>query len=159
MALFTFGYEGLSIDRFIGRLIDAHVDTVIDVRELPLSRKRGFSKKAFAAALADSGLGYVHMPALGCPRPVRNRYREDGDWSRYVTGFTGYLDTRADAVAELVTVSRGTTGCLVCFEADYDRCHRSLVGREARRRGAPALMHLTATGVVPDGDRRLAAAA
>lgn len=43
-SLFTFGYEGLTIEAFIARLNEAGVRTIIDVRELPLSRKKGFSK-------------------------------------------------------------------------------------------------------------------
>ena len=42
--LYTFGYEGFDIDRFIARLKDVGIKTIVDVRQLPLSRKRGFSK-------------------------------------------------------------------------------------------------------------------
>jgi|KBSMisStaDraftv2_1062788.scaffolds.fasta_scaffold899303_2 hypothetical protein len=44
--IFTFGYEGLSLKAFIARLKSARVETVIDVRANPLSRKPGFSKRA-----------------------------------------------------------------------------------------------------------------
>ncbi|MDP2877672.1 MAG: DUF488 domain-containing protein, partial [Holophaga sp.] len=53
--LCTFGYEGLTIEAFIARLKESGVRTIIDVRELPLSRKKGFSKKAFAEALHGNG--------------------------------------------------------------------------------------------------------
>ena len=80
MAIYTAGYEGLSIDAFIARLKQAQIDKVLDVREYPLSRKPGFSKKAFAQCLADAGIAYEHSPPLGCPKPIRNRYKVDGDW-------------------------------------------------------------------------------
>ena len=80
-ALFTFGYEGLTIDDFIARLKDARVNLIVDVRELPLSRKKGFSKSAFREHLAAAGIGYEHRPALGCPKPVRDQYRADSDWT------------------------------------------------------------------------------
>ena len=65
--LFTLGYEGLTIEAFIARLQAAQVKTVVDVRELPLSRKKGFSKSAFCAVLSAHGIAYLHAPALGCP--------------------------------------------------------------------------------------------
>ena len=49
---------GLTIDAFITRLQAAQVKTVMDVRELPLSRKKGFSKSAFCAALSAHGIAY-----------------------------------------------------------------------------------------------------
>ena len=73
MALFTFGYEGLAIDGFIARLKKAGVAVVVDVRELPLSRKKGFSKTAFAEALHGAGIAYTHVPTFGCPKSIRNR--------------------------------------------------------------------------------------
>ena len=60
-ALFTLGYEGLSIDAFITRLEAAQVKTIVDVRELPLSRKKGFSKTAFSAALSAHSIAYSSL--------------------------------------------------------------------------------------------------
>ena len=51
-ALYTFGYEGLTIEAFIERLKQARVQLIVDVHELPLSRKKGFSKNALRNALA-----------------------------------------------------------------------------------------------------------
>ena len=45
--IFTIGYEKSTIDDFVSRLADADIDVLVDVRELPLSRKRGFSKKDY----------------------------------------------------------------------------------------------------------------
>ncbi len=78
MKLYTFGYEGLDLDAFLARLGAAGVCQVVDVRELPLSRKKGFSKRALAAALAAHDIEYLHMPALGCPKPIRARYVNGG---------------------------------------------------------------------------------
>lgn len=58
-ALFTLGYEGLTIEAFIARLQSEQVKTVVDVRELPLSRKKGFFKSAFCAALSAHGIAYA----------------------------------------------------------------------------------------------------
>ena len=148
--LFTLGYEGLAIDAFIERLIAAQVKTVVDVRELPLSRKKGFSKKSFCAALAAHGIAYQHVPALGCPKPVRNQYKLDSNWQTYTRDFLAYLATQEAPIQELVKTSRATTACLVCFEADFAMCHRTYVARAACQHGGPTVMHLTAKTALPD---------
>ena len=157
MALFTFGYEGLAIDGFIARLKKARVEVVVDVRELPLSRKKGFSKTAFAAALSGAGIAYTHVPAFGCPKPIRNQYKIDGNWKRYEKAFNSYLATQTSAVAGLAKFSKTTKACLVCFEADFKFCHRSLVARAAAGAGGASVVHLTATAEI--ADRSLAQAA
>jgi uncharacterized protein (DUF488 family) len=150
MTLFTFGYEGLAIDVFIARLKKAGVRTVLDVRQLPLSRKPGFSKGALSTALHTTGIVYAHVPALGCPRPIRDRYKIDGDWAAYVKAFSAYLAEQGEAVAELARIAKKTSACLVCFEADFNRCHRSIVARATARAGGPRVIHLTLKGEIPD---------
>jgi hypothetical protein len=66
--VYTFGYEGLDIATFIATLRANGVQTIVDVRELPLSRKKGFSKSAFSAALSEAGVAYLHMPRTGLPQ-------------------------------------------------------------------------------------------
>lgn len=152
MNIFTFGYEGLSIDDFIARLTAREVRQVLDVREMPLSRKRGFSKKAFALALESAGIGYIHLRVLGCPRPIRNRYKVDEDWTAYVENFQIYLGEQHAAINELTKLAKRKTTCLVCFEADFNRCHRSLVARASYKIGGPEVYHLTAREVIADAD-------
>jgi uncharacterized protein (DUF488 family) len=71
----TVGYESETIDEFIARLAALKIEQVLDIRELPLSRKRGFSKNGLAAALASVGIAYVHMKPLGDPQPGRQAAR------------------------------------------------------------------------------------
>jgi uncharacterized protein (DUF488 family) len=154
---YTFGYEGLSIDSFIARVKAAGVETVYDVRELPLSRKKGFSKTAFGIALRHAGIEYVHLPVFGCPRPIRDRYRADGDWRRYENAFSAYLSKHATAIKNLALAARETTACLVCFEADFNFCHRSIVANAVVRAGGPCVVHLTAKTAPVDRAVRFAA--
>lgn len=157
--LFTFGYEGLNIDAFIAKLSSNGVKTIVDVRELPLSRKKGFSKSAFSLALSAAGVAYIHMPALGCPKPIRDRYRADQDWSAYTRDFLAYIDTQDAPLRELVKISKNTAACLVCFEADYTMCHRTFVARAAARLGAPDTWHLLGQAKTAIPDRHLRAVA
>ncbi len=156
-ALFTFGYEGLTIDGFIARLNDARVKLIVDVRELPLSRKKGFSKTSFREHLAAAGIAYEHWPALGCPKPVRDQYRKDGNWATYVRGFMTHLEAVNTEVRSLVTTVREHRACLVCFEADFSFCHRTYVARAVRTSGGPAVHHLTAKTMIADAPASLAA--
>ena len=90
MELFTVGYEGLNLDRFLSILRAHDIECLLDVRQMPLSRKKGFSKKALAAALSQQGFDYLHWQTLGCPRPIRDQYRADGNWRDYVERFSRY---------------------------------------------------------------------
>jgi uncharacterized protein (DUF488 family) len=148
--IFTLGYEGLTIEAFISRLQAAKVKTVVDVRELPLSRKKGFSKTAFCEALRSHGIAYLHAPALGCPKPIRNQYKADGNWKTYTRDFLKYIKTQDAPLRELVKIAQTTPTCLVCFEADYSTCHRTYVARAARQLGGPTITHLTAKTALPD---------
>ena len=141
---------GLIIEAFIARLQTAQVKTVVDVRELPLSRTKGFSKSAFCAALSAHGIAYLHAPALGCPNPIRNQYKADGNWQTYSLDFLKYIQTQDASLRELVKIAHATPACLVCFEADYSTSHRTYVAHAARQLGGPTVTHLTATTALPD---------
>ncbi|SED41256.1 Protein of unknown function, DUF488 [Rhizobiales bacterium GAS191] len=155
--IFTFGYEGLSLEAFISHLKAADVRTVLDVRANPLSRKPGFSKGAFSAALHTAGILYAHLPELGCPKPVRDRYKHDRDWAAYTRGFLAHLKGQTEALTELARIAEHSSSCLVCFEADFNRCHRSYVARAAAKLGRLRVIHLTDRTEVPDVAARSAA--
>jgi len=145
MTVFTIGYEGLDIDVFMSLLAEHGIETVVDVRELPLSRKPGFSKKALAAVLNLSGLEYVHMVDLGCPKQVRDRYREDGNWKRYTEGFMKHLKTQDDAIAELSALAATSNCALLCYEADSNFCHRSMVASAVKDYCGARVTHIKAS--------------
>lgn len=147
--MMTIGYEGLSQHLFFEALRASGVQTIVDVRELPLSRKRGFSKSALANAAADYEMIYVHLGELGCPRPIRYDYRADSDWTRYMQRFTAYLDTQTLAIAHLATRIERERCCLMCYEADYNACHRTLVAERVAELlgGNVRITHLTPQGL------------
>ncbi len=156
MTIFTIGYEGLNIDDFMSLLSEHGIETVVDIRELPLSRKPGFSKKALANVLNLSGLEYVHIVELGCPRPVRDGYRADGDWKLYTTGFMTYLKKQKGAVAKLVDLAQSSTCALLCYEADFNFCHRSMVADAVRKRCDTGIKHIAVVKTTASGFRQLA---
>lgn len=126
--VFTVGYEGFSIDNFLAQLKRLGIDTLVDVRQLPLSRKKGFSKRVLAKALAANGVKYQHIRELGCPKPIRDQYRQDGDWASYVKSYNAYLEHQQTETLADLAVKAGQERCaLMCFEADYRLCHRTLI--------------------------------
>lgn len=133
MALYTAGYEGLTFEAFLARLKLAQIDKVLDVREYPVSRKPGFSKKALTERLRDAGIAYEHSPPLGCPKPIRNRYKVDGDWAQYAQDFRTYVSTLNDVLLNLAADSSEQRICMVCYEADPSFCHRSLIAEAVQK--------------------------
>jgi uncharacterized protein (DUF488 family) len=146
MTIFTIGYEGIDIDRFMALLREHGIETVVDIRELPLSRKQGFSKKTLANLLNLSGFEYTHLSQLGCPKPVRDRYKIDGNWKRYTEGFQEYLKTQDAAIAELSELATYSNCALLCYEADSNFCHRSMVANAVHKKSGSDVMHIKISG-------------
>lgn len=147
MQLFTLGYEGLSLSQFFQILKENEVQTLLDVRQKPLSRKPGFSKTALMASCALHGLRYVHAQELGCPVPIRNAYREDGDWKQYTRDYTLYLEGQNQSIEALKERAKSESCCLMCFEADVNFCHRSFVAEAVEQGDDIEVVHLTQTSI------------
>ena len=128
--LMTIGYEALTLSEFFGILDRCRVSMLVDIRELPISRKPGFAKAALGAAALKRGLKYEHLVELGCPRGVRHEYRADGDWGRYTKRFKAYLETQTDALGKLAAWMRDERCCFLCYEEDFNFCHRSFVAEK-----------------------------
>lgn len=128
MKIFTIGYEATTMDAFIATLTEAGVRRVIDVRALPLSRRPGFSKSSLAAALKDVGIGYVHLKALGTPKPGRDAAKK-GDVATLKAVYAGQLElpeAQAQA-AQMLDLAREMPSALLCYERDPCHCHRTLL--------------------------------
>jgi len=147
MTIFTIGYEGMSLESFLMMLRRQEVQTVVDIRQLPLSRKPGFSKRALQAALAKSDIGYRHIAALGCPKPVRDKYRLDGSWQNYSTGFLKHLSSQRSAIEELSALAESERCALLCFEADFNYCHRTMVAEAVQEISGAEIRHISKLGV------------
>ena len=134
--LFTTGYEQHKTpDALVSALVDAGAFRLLDVRELPLSRRRGFSKTRLAAALAEAGIVYEHQRALGNPKPLRDLYRS-GRQSEGEAGYRAHIRNGSSwAVDELAGSLAGMPTCLLCFETDHRHCHRQLIVAELAERG------------------------
>jgi uncharacterized protein (DUF488 family) len=152
---YTIGYEGSHVGVFVATLRRAGVETLIDVRDVPLSRKPGFSKSALAANLEASGIAYVHLKGLGDPKPGRQAARA-GEYAEFRRIFGRHMKTefaRRD-LAKAVELIREQPCCLMCFEQDHCNCHRSIVADHLARQTGLQLHHLSIDSSNRSYDRR-----
>ena len=128
MKIFTIGYEATTMAEFLAALQAAGVRRVIDVRALPLSRRPGFSKSSLAASLAEVGIEYAHLKALGTPKEGRDAAKK-GDVATLERVYEHQLalpEAQAQA-AVMRELAAEKPSALLCFERDPCHCHRTLL--------------------------------
>jgi uncharacterized protein (DUF488 family) len=128
MKIFTIGYEATTMADFLAALSKAGVKRVIDVRALPLSRRPGFSKTSLAASLFEARIGYVHLKALGTPKPGRDAAKR-GDVATLEAVYAEQLELPEAQVqaAQMLELAAEMPSALLCFERDPCHCHRTLL--------------------------------
>jgi uncharacterized protein (DUF488 family) len=129
--VFTVGYEGTDIDRFIKTLKAAGIKRLADVRAVAVSRKAGFSKTKLASRLAEEGIEYMHFIALGDPKPGREAARS-GEYDLFRSIYGAHMETSAaqESLRDLIYFTQSAATCLLCFERDPATCHRTIVAQE-----------------------------
>ncbi|HET7816452.1 MAG TPA: DUF488 domain-containing protein [Sphingomicrobium sp.] len=128
LRIFTIGYEGATQAEFLAALAAAGVRRVIDVRAVPNSRRPGFSKTPLRNALAEAGIDYVHLRALGTPADGRAAARA-GRHDDLVRIYSGQLEL-PEAMAQgarMLELAAERPSALLCFERDPAGCHRTLL--------------------------------
>ena len=134
MKLRTIGYEAATQGAVFDCLKGACVEVVIDVRAVASSRRAGFSKTILAASLAEAGIDYVHLRALGTPKAGRQAVRA-GHVAEMEAIFEAHLQEPEAQLqlAEALDIARERSAALLCYEADALHCHRRIVaGRLAQ---------------------------
>lgn len=128
MRMFTIGYEAATMAEFLAALQQAGVERVIDVRAVPNSRRPGFSKTPLRNALAEAGMDYVHLKALGTPADGRTAARagRQDDLKRIYAGQLE-LPEAIVAAAQMRELAAEKPSALLCYERDPAQCHRSLL--------------------------------
>ena len=139
--IFTIGYESRDLDKFINRLLTHGVQQIIDVREKPISRKKGFSKKSLQEKLNENGIGYVHLPKLGSPSEIRHEYKDGGSASVFFERYGLYLDTIPEQIETLDEHASFLPSALMCFELSHVNCHRKIIAKRLESIGY-SVVHL-----------------
>ena len=141
--VFTIGYEGKAADSFVDDLLGRGVQILVDVREIPISRKRGFSKTALSELVQQAGIEYLHLRALGSPRDSRKKLKASGDFEVFSREYADHLEGNTRSLEELMElIGTGRRTALMCFERDHTQCHRSLlVGALLEEAGSDFVVH------------------
>ncbi|HTF06115.1 MAG TPA: DUF488 domain-containing protein [Bacteroidia bacterium] len=129
--LYTIGYEGVSLETYLNKLILNDVKVLCDVRKNPLSMKYGFSKTQLKNACEGLGIVYVHIPDLGIDSDKRQSLVTQNDYNRlFVQYERTTLKTNHDAVGEVFDLLlKHKRIALTCFEADQCQCHRGTLAK------------------------------
>ena len=130
MTIWTIGHSTRSADDFLAVLAAHDIETLVDVRRFPGSRRLPqFGSDALAASLASHDIAYQWLPELGGRRRPDPASPNDG-WRN--DAFRAYADhiaseEFASGLAELLTLAAGSRTAIMCAELLWWRCHRRLI--------------------------------
>jgi uncharacterized protein (DUF488 family) len=124
--LFTIGYEGISLEAYLNRLIKNDVKVLVDVRNNPLSMKYGFSKSQLQRYCNSLGIEYVHYPEVGIQSEQRQELNTQSDYDKLFAVYrqNNLTKTTASQVKILNLLKEKKRIALTCFEANICQCHR-----------------------------------
>jgi uncharacterized protein (DUF488 family) len=124
--LFTIGYEGISLEEYLVRLLKNDVKVLVDVRNNPLSMKYGFSKSQLKKYCASLGIEYVHIPEVGIQSDQRQELNTQSDYDKLFAVYRkNNLSKTTKSQNEILNLLKQHKRiALTCFEANICQCHR-----------------------------------
>lgn len=143
MRIYTIGYEGADIESFLHTLALVEVERVLDIRDVPASRKRDFSKNILRSHLEAAGISYSHFKPLGDPKAGRDAMRS-GNRQLFEEIFAEHMrrPEAQGALGDITKAALDETCVLLCYERDYKDCHRTIVAKEMEGRSGFQVQHL-----------------
>lgn len=125
--LFTIGYEGISLEMYLQKLLKNNVKLLVDVRKNPLSMKFGFSKTLLKRYCNSLGVEYMHIPEVGINSDKRQQLERQADYDRLFEEYRNTIlcETKESQQHILELLRRHRRIALTCFEAEPCQCHRS----------------------------------
>jgi uncharacterized protein (DUF488 family) len=124
--LFTIGYEGISLEEYLNRLLKNDVKILVDVRNNPLSMKYGFSKSLLKRYCESMGIKYMHFPEVGIQSEQRQELKTQNDYDKLFAVYqkNNLPKTVLSQTAILELLNHHKRIALTCFEANICQCHR-----------------------------------
>jgi uncharacterized protein (DUF488 family) len=150
LSIWTIGHSTRTIEEFVGLLRHYQIEILVDVRHFPGSRRLPhFNKDALHGALAAARIRYEHLVELGGRRPVRSDSHNVAWRNASFRGYSDYMETQAfrDGVEHLLGIARAGRTAIMCSEAVWWRCHRSMIADYLKARGFQVLHILSMTKV------------
>lgn len=141
--IYTIGYEGISLEAYINKLIKNNIKLLCDVRKNPFSRKFGFSYKTLNNLLPKIGIDYVHIPQLG----IESKKRQDLDnkeaYKKLFDEYKTTLPDRKEALDKVLNLQNTHQRiALTCFEKLHHECHRHCVSDYLANKYNAQITHL-----------------
>lgn len=146
--IWTIGHSNRPVEKLVEMLRSFAIETVVDIRSYPGSRKNPqYNSAALAQTLHENGIGYTHLDKLGGRRTV-----DPGSTNMRVThpAFRAYADHMEtlefrEGIAELTAIASRSRTAIMCAEAVWWRCHRSMVSDYLKSTGWTVL-HISDVG-------------
>ncbi|HBB97763.1 MAG TPA: Fe-S cluster assembly protein HesB [Blastocatellia bacterium] len=138
ISLWTIGHSTLSIEDFINKLNSFEIQVLADVRSYPGSRRYPhFNKEKLNVSLADANIRYEHFPELGGRRRARPDSLNIAWRNESFRGYADYMETNAfrAGIDRLLNIAATQRTAIMCSEAVWWRCHRSLISDYLKVKG------------------------
>lgn len=125
--LYTIGYEGISLEEYLFRLLKNDIKILVDVRRNPLSMKYGFSKSQLIKYCQALDIQYIHFPDVGINSDERQELNNQRDYDILFENYKrknlpNTIDSQEKILNLLIENKRVA---LTCFEANVCQCHRT----------------------------------
>ena len=124
--LYTIGYEGISLEEYLNRLIKNDVQVLVDVRKNPLSMKYGFSKSLLKRFCESIGIQYIHFPEVGIESNQRQELNCQKDYDQLFKIYKTHNLTKTTQTQSVIfdILKLNKRIALTCFESNICQCHR-----------------------------------
>jgi len=136
LSAFTVGYEGQEPDQFIKSLSNEGIDILVDVRKDAYSKQdKSYCESTLSRIASEAQIKYIHMPELGVDYNLRQELKTNHDYETYFKRYSEYLNNNPDLPTFLAKLSENNVICLMCYEKDFRRCHRSVLANKLEELG------------------------
>lgn len=136
--VWTIGHSTHSLNELVAMLHSFNIETVVDIRSYPRSRKFSqFNKEALELSLPENNIEYIHLKKLGGRRKV-NPESKNTTWRHAAfRGYADYMESEsfAEGIKELIVIALEKRTAYMCSEAVWWRCHRSMVSDYLKAHG------------------------
>ncbi len=139
LSIWTIGHSTRTIEEFVGLLRHYQIENLVDVRHFPGSRRLPhFNKSALDDTLVAAGIRYEHLVGLGGRRPVRPDSHNVAWRNTSFRGYADYMETKGfhDGVNQLLQIACAGRTAIMCSEAAWWRCHRSMIADYLKAEGS-----------------------
>jgi uncharacterized protein (DUF488 family) len=132
ICIISIGYERRTVGEFISILSSYKVVKLLDVREVPFSRKGGFSQKPLSRVLAENGIAYQHLRIAGNPH-----HKQRQDVKTCLSLYQAYLRENQMIVDQVIAELSQSPLAMLCYERQQACCHRGILLEAIYERGFP----------------------